>query len=305
LTPSEKREGLRLYYGFTAIQHSVGKYGHILRGCKDPGMARDTSEHAGVFILNLALNYAMAKNPIVGCGHDSRMPGRRGQEGGARHSQGAENLALTEKVQAFIRYAFEQMTQNDKPDVTVFGSRPWIRRERNAESSRQQFFLALVLQKKFLVCRQARRVCQKHADADALTSPVIACERGKQRNDGRIEIEQAAFIKNHRSRCGANHFAHGCKIEDAGVTHKGRIWLAGEMSEGIQGHQLSLEGNRQGRPREGTLCHRPAEHGESTIKNGFLLGESRQRKQSGLGDVLDARFIAKFWETVKQGAGQL
>jgi hypothetical protein len=69
--PARKEfDRIRAQNRMSAVEHGVGENGQIFGGREQAGVSRNAAEDAGVFVLHLALNDAMAEAAIVGGGRD-------------------------------------------------------------------------------------------------------------------------------------------------------------------------------------------------------------------------------------------
>src|SRR4029077_15392002 len=124
--------------------------GDVFRRGEQTSMASDAAEHAGVLVLDLALDDSSAEGArwrkreiwldaggrlrfrpfaersvratLVGSGWNVLTLLWRRVVSGAGHAQRSEYLALAEAVEGFVGDAFQGDAQDDKSDVAVFGT---------------------------------------------------------------------------------------------------------------------------------------------------------------------------------------
>ena len=124
----------------------MGEPSDVFRSGEQTSMASDAAEHAGVFVVHLALDDSSAEGArlrklaaggrlrfrpfvegsvratLVGSGWNVlTLLGRR-VVSGAGHAQRSEYFALAEAVEGFIGEAFQGDAEDDKSDVAVFGA---------------------------------------------------------------------------------------------------------------------------------------------------------------------------------------
>ena len=129
-------------------------------------MSGNAAEDAGVLVLHLALNDAVAEGAIVGGWRDRVLQGARRIESRVSHAERTEDFALAERVEGFVREAFEDDAENNEADVAIFGARAGSGDERSGERSLQKVFTSLGAKEKFFVGGQAGAVREQHAQRD-------------------------------------------------------------------------------------------------------------------------------------------
>src|SRR6185312_7829671 len=90
----------------------------------------------GVFIVDLALNEAMAEGTVIFGRRDCEFQVGWRIEAGMRKIEFGEDLTLAELAQGLAGKLFQRMTQQDEADVTVFGTRTGRGGERDLATSR-------------------------------------------------------------------------------------------------------------------------------------------------------------------------
>jgi hypothetical protein len=85
-------------------------------------MASNSAENGGVFIVDFALNKAVAKSMVIFSGWDERFPIYRWIEDSMRKSEFGEDLSLAKLVQRLARELLDDFSQQDEADVAVFGA---------------------------------------------------------------------------------------------------------------------------------------------------------------------------------------
>src|SRR5277367_906482 len=103
------------------VEHGVSKYGQVFGGREQAGVSGDTAQDAGIFVLHLSLDDAMAKRAIVGSGRDRAFQDRRWIESRARHAQRTEDFTPAERIKRFVRQSLQRDPEKDKSDVAVCG----------------------------------------------------------------------------------------------------------------------------------------------------------------------------------------
>src|SRR4051794_41919355 len=101
----------------TSGQHAVSEDGDVVGGGEESGVSGHSAHEAGVLVVNLSLDDAMAECLVVDSGRNLLAPigGRGGKSGG--HFQGGKNLFLAEGVLTLVRGAAQGVTREDEGEV--------------------------------------------------------------------------------------------------------------------------------------------------------------------------------------------
>ena len=83
----------------TAAQHTFGEKGDIAGGGKQPGVRGDAAHHGSIFVVDLALDDAMAEIAIALGRWDQIAQLSRRAITGARHAEWAENFPTSKGVE--------------------------------------------------------------------------------------------------------------------------------------------------------------------------------------------------------------
>src|SRR5215471_14649302 len=108
--------------GLAPAEHRMREGGEIRCRRKQTGVAGDPLHHAGVFVLNFALDDAPAECPIVRSGRDLRSPRLRRGERGTCHAKGAKNFTLAKPVERLLGDPFESETEQEDRKSTRLNS---------------------------------------------------------------------------------------------------------------------------------------------------------------------------------------
>src|SRR5689334_23595930 len=106
-------------------------------------MAGYAAHQGSVFIVDLTLNQAMAESAVVFRGRDCEFQAGWRVETGGRKVEFGIDLTLAKLVQRLAGELFQSLAQQDKADVTVFGTRTGCGRERDLEGLLEQFVLIM------------------------------------------------------------------------------------------------------------------------------------------------------------------
>src|ERR1700691_1104043 len=98
------------------------KSSEIQRSGKNSRLRGDAAEHAGVFILHLSLDDAMAKAAIVGRGRNHGPDLFRWIKSAIDHAERSKDFAPAEAIERFIGYALQGCAKQHEPDVAVNGA---------------------------------------------------------------------------------------------------------------------------------------------------------------------------------------
>ena len=252
-------------------QHCVSECGDVLRVGEEASVSGDSSENAGVFVLNFTLDDAVAESLVIGGGWDIGAEFRRRFESSVSQGQWAEDFALTETVERFIGQALHGDAEEDESDVAVFDVRAGVIGKRHGKGGCEKFVASAGAEKKFLVGGEARGMSQQHAEGDFVATGILAGEFSDNRDQGQVEVEQTALIEDHCHRGRGNHLGEGSKVEK-GCGHwfkGGRI--VGETAKGAESQQLITVGDRDGCGREGAGHNCIFEDAKSVSKTGILV----------------------------------
>src|SRR5690349_45846 len=96
-------------------------------------MAGYSAHDGGVFIVDFALDQAMAEGAVVFGGRDCESDFGWRVEAGVRKIEFGKDLAPAELVENFAGEPFERFAQQDEADITVFSAHAGIGGERDAE----------------------------------------------------------------------------------------------------------------------------------------------------------------------------
>jgi len=106
-------------------------------------MSSDPAHDKSVFVVDLALNEAMAEGAVIFRGRDCWFFVGWRVKAGVRKVEFGEDLTLAELVQRLAGEPFQCLTQQNEADVTVFGARAGIGRKGYLESLTQQLVLVM------------------------------------------------------------------------------------------------------------------------------------------------------------------
>src|SRR5258708_15380582 len=121
--------------GISAVEHSVGEFGHVFGSREDSGVSGNAAQYGSVFVVDFALDDPIAESLIIHGRRNVRANFGRRIEGGATHPQRAKNFALAEAVKRFAGDALERSAQDDEADIAVFGAGAGIGGQKACESS--------------------------------------------------------------------------------------------------------------------------------------------------------------------------
>src|SRR5207248_10290522 len=118
------------------------------------------TENAGVVIIDLALNQALAKTLVIGGRRDVRLPVCRRIEAGVRHPERLKDFPLAEAVNRFARNFGEEFSQHDESNVAVLGAAAGLSFKWDFVGDEERFFTIVRSLKELGISGQARGVCQ-------------------------------------------------------------------------------------------------------------------------------------------------
>ena len=150
-------------------------------GGEQTGVASDSTQYAGIFVLYFALNDSFAKRAVIHGWRNGSTPGVRWIERRMHHTEWTKDFALAETVERFIGNFFQRRTQDNEADVAVRSACARISSQRCDDGCMQKRVSRLSVQKEFFVGGQTGRVGQQHAHS-YFRAPGIVC--GELRNDG-------------------------------------------------------------------------------------------------------------------------
>lgn len=288
----EEGDGLGAEDG-TCAEHGLGKSCDIFGGGEQAGVSSDTAEDESIFVLDFALDDAMAERAIVDGGRNFRAHLGGRVERRAGHGERAENFALAEGVEGFLCDASEGFAEDDESDVAVFGLGSGIGGEWHSDGGAEQIIVGLGFEEKFLVGRKSGGVSEKLAEGDvAATGIEVAagvCEKfGDGSGYGGVEFEKAALVEDggHRSR--GDDLGDRGQVEEGGGGDFGiptsrrigetwgiPIFFIDELAERFEGYQAAAvcDGYRGG--RKGVRGDRVVENGEGRAEDAVLIVEGR------------------------------
>src|SRR5579863_7407120 len=110
----EERDSFGAEDGVSTVEHGVGEAGKVFGGREKAGVAGNAAQHAGVFILDFALDDFLAKGAVVGGGRDLSAGVGGRIECSVDHGERAEEFALAENVERFCGDAFESGGKKDE-----------------------------------------------------------------------------------------------------------------------------------------------------------------------------------------------
>jgi len=102
-------------------------------------MAGYSSHDGGIFIVDFTLNQALAEGAVVFRGRDCEFQAGCRVEAGERKAESGKDLMLAKLVQRLAGELFQRLAQQDKANVTVFGTRTGCGGERDLEGLLEQF----------------------------------------------------------------------------------------------------------------------------------------------------------------------
>src|SRR5262249_16054384 len=105
-----------------AVQHALGESGDRIRVRKTAGMPGYAAHNPGIFIVDLALHYAVPEGAVVFRGWNMSLVWMSGEieadEGGIER---LKDFAAAECVQSLTGKPLQGYTEEDKADVAVLG----------------------------------------------------------------------------------------------------------------------------------------------------------------------------------------
>src|SRR5438270_9716825 len=126
-----------------ALQHALCKNRHV-QGCgKTASMAGDSAHDEGVFVIDLALNYAVAEGLVIFGGGDERLPILRRAEGHAGEAERGKDLALAEAVERLAGETLQDFAQQDEADIAILGAGSRLGSERHLKGLLDQFIFIM------------------------------------------------------------------------------------------------------------------------------------------------------------------
>jgi len=126
LARGEQRDCFGAQDRAAALQQDVSEGGDILGGREKAGVPGDSAQHAGVLVLHLTLNNAMAKGLVVGGGWNGGAQFKRWIERRMGHAEWPEDFSLAETIEALVGQAFQGNSQHNESDVAVLGVRTGV-----------------------------------------------------------------------------------------------------------------------------------------------------------------------------------
>src|SRR5580692_3419923 len=111
-------------------EHGMREAGKVPDARKNSGVPGHSAKHAGVFVLHFTLDNALAKHAVVLRRRDFSASLKRWIVSGVPHAQRSEDFALAEAIERFRRHLLQRLAQNNKSNVTVFGTRPRLGNQR-------------------------------------------------------------------------------------------------------------------------------------------------------------------------------
>src|SRR5499427_9953287 len=178
----------------------MGEDGNVSSGSKKAGVSGNAAKHAGILVLNLTLDDAVAEGSIVNGRHNAVAPVLRRVKGSVRHAERTENFALAEDIDRFVGQALECNSKDDETNVAVFRACTGIRGELSFKCGGQQLVASLGAKKELLICGQPRTVGKQHMQRHLIPVRIVARKFRDYGADGHFEIEQSTLIKTHRHR---------------------------------------------------------------------------------------------------------
>ncbi len=229
-------------------------------------MAGDSAHDGGIFIVDLALNQAMAEGAVIFCGRDCGLQVGWRVEAGVRKIEFGEDFTLAELVQRLAGKLFQRLAQQDEANVTVFGARAGLGGKRDAERMVEQFVLIMGGLKELDIGRQAGGVRQKHAERDLAAGIFLSRaafgEFRQQFDQWLVEFEQAAIIQDHAGGGCGNDLRDRSEIVDGFGGHGRRRGVISEMPEALVRDQLALCAMATAAPGKARCCDAGAKNVE-------------------------------------------
>ena len=94
-------------------------------------MSSNSAHDGSVFVIDLALNQAMAEGAVIFRGRDYEFLAGRRVKAGMAEIEFGEDLTPAELVQRLAGKLLQRFTQKDKADIAVFGAGAGIGCERD------------------------------------------------------------------------------------------------------------------------------------------------------------------------------
>ena len=262
-----------------ALQHALCKNRHV-QGCgKTASMAGDSAHDEGVFVIDLALNHAVAERLVIFGWGDERLPILRRAEGHARETERGKDLALAEAVERLAGEALQSFAQQDEADIAILGAGSRLGSERHLKGLLDQFIFIMGGLEELDISRQAGGVGQQHADSDLLSSRSSRLltrtdEFGQQLVQWLIEVQRSAFIQDHAGGSDHNFGERGQIVNGIGCD-AGGAQVISEPPHAFQRDQFApmCDGHRGA--RTGGLVNGAAKQKKSTVKLLILMTERR------------------------------
>lgn len=219
------------------------------------------------------MNDAVAEGLVIGGGRDGGAEFGRGVEGGVGHGERAKDFALAEAVEGFVGEAFQGDAEKDESNVAIFGVGSGIVGERHRECCRKEFIAGAGAQEKLFVCRKAGRVGEEHAQRDLIAARVLTGKLPDDRDQGHVEIEEAALVEEHRHGRGGQDFGQGREVEERDGSGLRGGAIEGEVAEGSEGYEFVFVRNSDGGGGEGAGGDGIIENAEGVRETGDLIVE--------------------------------
>src|SRR5215831_3538502 len=129
-------------------------------------MAGYAAHHGGIFIVDLTFNQTTAEGAVVFRGRDCELQAGWRVEAGERKVEFGKDLTLAKLVQRLAGKLFQRLAQQDKANVTVFGTRAGCGGEWDLDGLLEQFVPMMGGLKELYIGGEAGGVRQKHMESD-------------------------------------------------------------------------------------------------------------------------------------------
>ena len=224
-------------------------------------MPRGAFEDEGVFVLDFALNAAVAEGCVFLGGRNGKALGGRGAKKAGVHAEGRQDFAPHPGREVFAGEDLESLAEENEAGVGVFGAGSGLGFDGQGEARAIEGGGSGGCAEEFDVTGKAGVVREQVAQGD-LASVFLGRsaddEAGEQFAEGCVEVELATLIEEHGCGGCGDDLGEAGNVEDGVGLNEGRVGVVGKAAESALEDNLVLNENAEGTARE------------SVGKNGFV-----------------------------------
>lgn len=244
-------------------------------------MTSNTAHHGGVLVVDPAVDDGMAERAVILGGRTPCSVGipRRIELG--EQLKRLKNFTHTECVKRLASDDLKRLSQQDKADIAVFGPGSGIGGQRNLKGLADQLFFVARGLKELDVCRQARRVRQKHAQGDLPAARIVTGKVRKQFNERLFKLKLLPVVQDHA--CGRRGYYLGDRSEIVKCVSFDRPGAAtiSEMPKAFMRDQPAVVSNSNRRAGKCLLRDAGTQHVKSGVKLFVLPVKGRRQNVVG------------------------